>query len=107
MRNAKRYQILSAVTALLALQGTSRGDFSYNFDNLNGTGAPGTPLIGGTPARAPVGQNNGVFAWGPPPKVQNDPPTGFSENYVPATPAIPTNGMDSIFTRVGDNLGLS
>lgn len=107
MRNAKRYQVLSAVTALLALQGTSRGDFSYNFDNLNGTGSPGTPLIGSSTTLGTVGQDNWVIASGATPQVRNDPPTGFSGNYVTATPAIPTNGMDSIFTRVGDNLGLS
>ena len=64
-------------------------------------------MIGGSTTLGTIGQDNWDLASGPPPQVRNDPPTGFSGSYIAATPAVPANGVDSIFTRVGDNLGLN
>src|SRR5438046_1746777 len=97
-RNRKLFQAICATSAMLGFTEASRADFSYNFDGLS-TGA----LIA-NPGTGTVGQDNWVMASGVTPIVHNEPVTGFSGNYITSTPAIPSNGQDSISTRVGSNL---
>lgn len=107
MRHSKAMTV-AALAISVAVSSTAQAVYTYNFDNISGSPTPGTLLIPGspTPPLGTVGQDNWVLASGVSSYVRNDPPAGFSGNFLAGAPAdLTVGGQDSIETRVDGPFG--